>query len=72
MSTPPSLRADPQAAIIGAYLKQLKLPAIAHEYQTLARDRVMLSGRAAATSAISRHSSRMRSPSARSARSCGG
>lgn len=38
MSTPPSLRADPQAAIIGAYLKQLKLPAIAHEYQTLARD----------------------------------
>jgi DNA replication protein DnaC len=38
MSTPPSLRADPQAAITGAYLKQLKLPVIAHEYQTLARD----------------------------------
>jgi DNA replication protein DnaC len=30
--------ADPQAAIISAYLKQLKLPAIAREYQTLARD----------------------------------
>jgi DNA replication protein DnaC len=32
------VRADPQAAIIGAYLKQLRLPAIAREYQTLARD----------------------------------
>ena len=38
MSATPSLRAEPQAAIIGSYLKQLKLPAIAREYQTLARD----------------------------------
>jgi len=30
--------ADAQAAIIGAYLRQLKLPAIAREYRTLARD----------------------------------
>lgn len=37
MSTTPR-PTDPQAAIIGAYLKQLKLPAIAREYQTLARD----------------------------------
>lgn len=38
MSAPPAHRAEAQAAIIGAYLKQLKLPAIAREYQTLARD----------------------------------
>jgi DNA replication protein DnaC len=31
-------RADAQAAIIGNYLKQLKLPAMARDYQTLARD----------------------------------
>jgi DNA replication protein DnaC len=37
MSAPPR-QADPQAAIIGTYLKQLKLPAIAREYLTLARD----------------------------------
>lgn len=37
-SAPPARRAEAQAAIIGAYLKQLKLPAIAREYQTLARD----------------------------------
>ncbi len=33
-----SAHAEPQAALLGAYLKQLKLPAIAREYQTLARD----------------------------------
>jgi hypothetical protein len=38
MSAIPAHRAEAQAAIIGAYLKQLKLPAIAREYQTLARD----------------------------------
>jgi DNA replication protein DnaC len=38
MSTPPTFRADAQTAIIGNYLKQLRLPAIAREYQTLARD----------------------------------
>ncbi len=37
-SSPPPLRADAQAAIIDTYLTQLKLPAIAREYQTLARD----------------------------------
>ena len=37
-SSSPPLRADAQAAIIGTYLSQLKLPAIAREYQTLARD----------------------------------
>ncbi len=38
MSTPVHPRAHAQAAIIGNYLKQLKLPAIARDYQTLARD----------------------------------
>lgn len=38
MSTPVHPRADAQAAIIGNYLKQLKLPAIARDYHTLARD----------------------------------
>jgi len=38
MSTTPAPRADAQAAIIGNYLKQLKLPAIARDYRTLARD----------------------------------
>ncbi len=38
MSTTPAFRADAQTAIIGSYLKQLPLPAIAREYQTLARD----------------------------------
>jgi DNA replication protein DnaC len=38
MSALPHPRADAQAAIIGNYLKQLRLPAIAREYQTLARD----------------------------------
>ena len=38
MSTTPTFRADAQTAIIGSYLKQLRLPAIAREYQTLARD----------------------------------
>jgi len=37
-SSPPPPRADAQAAIIDTYLTQLKLPAIAREYQTLARD----------------------------------
>ena len=32
-SATPARRADAQAAIIGAYLKQLRLPAIAREYQ---------------------------------------
>ncbi len=38
MSTTPAPRADAQAAIIGNYLTQLKLPAIARDYRTLARD----------------------------------
>ena len=38
MSAPVHPRADAQAAIIGNYLKQVKLPAIARDYQTLARD----------------------------------
>jgi DNA replication protein DnaC len=38
MSATSAPRAEAQAAIIGAYLKQLKLPAMAREYQTLARD----------------------------------
>jgi hypothetical protein len=38
MSAPPARRVEAQAAIIGAYLKQLKLPAIAREHQTLARN----------------------------------
>ena len=38
MSTSFYPQADAQAAIIGNYLKQLKLPAIARDYQTLARD----------------------------------
>jgi len=38
MSAPFHPQADAQAAIIGQYLKQLKLPAIARDYQTLARD----------------------------------
>lgn len=37
MSAGPRLQAEPQGALIGAYLKQLKLPAIGREYQTLAR-----------------------------------
>jgi DNA replication protein DnaC len=38
MTTTPPRSTDAQAAIIGSYLKQLRLPAIAREYQTLARD----------------------------------
>ncbi|HKO23201.1 MAG TPA: IS21-like element helper ATPase IstB [Chloroflexota bacterium] len=38
MTTSSRLHAEPQAAIIDTYLKQLKLPAIAREYHTLARD----------------------------------
>src|SRR5579871_5493177 len=37
MSTrPPAAQADPQVALIGAYLKQPRLPTISCEYQTLA------------------------------------
>ena len=35
MSTTPAFRADAQTAIIGNYLKQLRLPAIAREYLEL-------------------------------------
>jgi len=38
MSTTPTMHAAAEAAIIGTYLKQLRLPAIAREYQALARD----------------------------------
>jgi DNA replication protein DnaC len=38
LGAPSARRTDAQAAIIAAYLKQLRLPAIAREYQTLARD----------------------------------
>lgn len=38
MRTPARLQTEPQGALISAYLKQLRLPAITREYQTLARD----------------------------------
>ena len=52
MSTTPTFRAwRRRPAIIGSYLKRLRLPAIAREYQTLARD---TGSRTRATSAICR------------------
>ena len=38
MSTTPTRHTDAQVAIIGTYLKHLRLPAIAREYQALARE----------------------------------